>query len=92
MRFKQLSDLKLMRVYESDQSLSLKSIFYFFIMLLIIDLAFRWDVWIGVVLSVVLFLSFLNYQLKLYSLSKQLEKEIYRRNIESMSKVFQRGS
>jgi len=74
MRFKQLSDLKLMRVYESDQSLSLKSIFYFFIMLLIIDLAFRWDVWIGVVLSVVLFLSFLNYQLKLYSLSKQLEK------------------
>lgn len=81
-----------MRVYESDQSLSLKSIFYFFIMLLIIDLAFRWDVWIGVVLSVVLFLSFLNYQLKLYSLSKQLEKEIYRRNIESMSKVFQRGS
>ena len=92
MRFKQLSDLKLMRVYESDQSLSLKSIFYFFIMLLLIDLAFRWDVWIGVVLSVVLFLSFLNYQLKLYSLSKQLEKEIYRRNVESMSKVFQRGS
>lgn len=88
MKFEKLSDLKLMQIYESENGLSLKSVFYFFLVLLLIDLAFHWAVWVGVVLSVAVFLSFLNYQFKSYSLIKELEKEIYRRNMLLKRSIF----
>ena len=80
-----------MTVYESEHTFSLKSVFYFFLMLWLVDLAFRWAVWVGVVLSVVLCLSFLNYQLKTYSLTKQIEKEINRRNVITRNTILSEG-
>jgi len=91
MRFKELDDLKLMKAYEFEHQFTLRYFFSFLLILLVIDLSFAVRIWIGVVLIVIVFLSFLNYALKKYSLSFQLEQEIHRRRNESISKIFLRG-